>query len=411
MKLRTVCLLWVAAIVLGIAAYTVKFHGNQQSMPQTELTPGERIMPALPIRELSSVTLQQGQELCTLVRDTDNTWRIKERDNYPANHELLRNLLGTLHSMKVTQSFACQSSQFGRFGLANNSQTPSDLGLRVTMSNASGKTLAEVWLGKFSGASRNSTGRYIRITGDHSGVYSVGQTFPGVYADAPSWFDPSFLAIRRVQSVKVSSPENPDFQSWELLRKGVEAKHQFSMSGLAADETMQLTSTTPYANLFAYTSFQDVFTPDQVKPLENPDPKQKRTAVIRTFDGLSYIINYWPEKEKPITPQDPDSPLPPVRPGYLMTVEIEGEIAEQRTPDPSESSEQAQQNDQAFAMQQSHAQQQWDWVKSLEGRVFKVGHTLMDPLERQRQDFVVQLPKSGNKNPTPASNPRADKAP
>lgn len=399
MKQRTVIILWIIAIVLGIAAYFVKFHGNEESIAQTKLSPGDKILPSLPIRELSSVTLHQGEDTTTLVRGQDDLWTIKERADYPANHELLRNLLGALHEVKVTQGFACASTQYGRFGLATSSQDPSDLGLRVTMADAKGNPLAETYLGKFSGATRDSAGRFVRVSGDDSGIYAVGETFPGIYADAPTWLDKQFLAIQNIQSISLSAPSDPDFISWEIKRDSVEANAQFELVGMTDKEIMQLTSTSALRNLFSYTTFQDVLTQEEAEATANPDSKLKRQATVQTFGGLAYTVTFWPQKEKPQPAPDPDSPLPPVQAAYLLTVDLKANLPAHRTKAADETPEDAQKKDAAFKARQDQLKATVKLVNSFKGRIYQVGHTMLAPLQKSRKDFVSVKP------PTVASPP------
>ena len=54
------------------------------------------------------------------------------------------------------------------------------------MLGSKGDQLAEISLGKFSGSIRVG-GRFVRITGDDSGIYAVAETFPGITANPKDW--------------------------------------------------------------------------------------------------------------------------------------------------------------------------------------------------------------------------------
>jgi len=383
MKKRTVLLLWLLALALGTTVYFVKFQKTKQKTTHTKLAPGDKLLPDLPIRELTKVTLHQGKDTTTLTRDANNQWSIQERANYPANHELLRNLLGTLKELRITQGYPCPEQYLGRFGLAAESSTPSDLGLRVTMST--NKNSSEIFLGKYNGATRNTMGRFIRLTTDSSGVYAVGETFPGVYADPPAWLDKTFFTIHNIQSIQLTAPNDPEFQSWNIVRSSIKPTDQFKLSDLKENETMLLTSTGKLRHLFAVTSFQDVLTPAQVKQTSNPDPKLKRQVVITTFDNLTYTITYWPQAPKKQPVKDPDSPLPPAKPSYILTVQLQGDLpAGPRKKLPNETPPQTQALDKLYAQ----LQQSVPAVKKLQTRYFQVGHTMLDLLNKSRKDFV-----------------------
>jgi len=367
MKKRTVILLWLIALPLGIAVYFIKFHHSSEKITHTQLTPGEKLLPNLPIRELTQVTLHQGDDTTTLTRNANNQWTIKERDNYPANHELLRNLLGTLKETRIIQGYPCPEKYLGRFGLASQSDEPSDLGLRVTMSTDQAPNTAQVFLGKYNGATRNSMGRFIRLSTDSSGVYAVGETFPGVYADPPTWLDKTFFTVQNIQSIQLSAPNDPTFHSRKLTRASMKPKDQFKLTDLKENEIMQLTSTGRLRTLFAVTSFQDVLSKDQVKKTSNPDPKLKRQVVITTFDNLTYTINYWPQIAKKLPSPDPDSPLPPAEPSYILTIKLQGEApTSPRFKHPNETPEQTK------ALDKRHEEflKNIPFVKSIQNRYF-----------------------------------------
>ena len=388
MKPRTVAILWIIAIVLGLAAYFVKFHGNEENNNKTALAPGDKILPDLPIRDLTQVTLHQGKDTTTLVRGDNNLWTVAERNNYPANHELLRNLLGTLGAVKVTQGFPCTSEHYGRFGLAGESDDQADLGLHVAMLDAKSNSLAETYLGKFSGTSQSSAGRFIRIAGDDSGIYAVGETFPGIYAEAPAWLDKKFITIANIESVSLSAPSDPEFAPWEVKRDNLETGTQFKLVGITDQEIMKLTSTSAFHSLFSYTSFQDVLNKSEAEKTANPDTKLKRQAVIKTFDGMTYTVTFWPQNEKDQPAPDPESPLPPAQAAYLMTVSISANLAETRAKVTDETPEEAIQNDAAFKTRQELLKQHITLTKTLQGRIYQIGHTMLAPLQKTRNDFV-----------------------
>jgi len=391
MKPRTVIILWTVAAALGIAAYFVKFHSTDANLTKTHLTSGEKILPDLAPQELTSVTLTQGEETTTITRDQNNLWTVNERNHYPANHELLRNLLGALGELQVTQGYPCSQDDYGRFGVAAESKEETDLGLRVTMTNAQGVALAEIFLGKYNGADRKTVGRFIRISGDDSGVYVAGETFPGVYADPPTWLQNAFIHIENIRSIEVSAPNDPDFKTWEVSKATSAARSQFKLTDLTDQETMRLTSTKGLRSLLAVTSFQDTLTPAEAKKTANPDATLKRQVKIQTFDGIRYTITFWPQKEKPITSApapDPESPLPPAQAAFLLTVDISADLTETRPKNPEEKPEDTKQLDAQFQMRQQSLKKQIALTQSFQGRIYQVGHTMLTPLLKSRSDFV-----------------------
>ncbi|BDS05333.1 hypothetical protein NT6N_03730 [Oceaniferula spumae] len=390
MKSRTVIILWAIALVLGIAAYVVKFHGEEDHSTRTKLAPGDRLYENLPVRQVAKVTISQGNSSTHLVKGKDNEWGVAERDDYQVNYELLRNLLGALNDLEVTQGYPASSEHFGRFGLADEtSKEDSELGyfgaVRVTMSAEDGTKLAEVLLGKYSGTSRVG-GRFVRIDGDDSGVYAVGQTFPGVTAEPKDWLNKDFIKFDQIQSITLTAPDDPSFTGWKLVRPTTQG--QFKVADLSDQELMKLTSTNTLRDLFNYAAFQDVISGKKAAELANPDVKLKRKAVISTFDGLTYTLVFWPQKDEP-KDKDADPRLPAVQPKYLLTIAVDAEFPKTRNKSADEKPEDAQALDARFKQQQILAREKLALAERLQGRIFQISQSVISPLQKKRADFVT----------------------
>ena len=369
MKFPTVIVLWLIALALGITAYFVKFHNSEEALARTNIAPGEKLFSSLPVRDIYAVTLTQGEDVTHLIRGENNVWGIKERNNYEINYELLRDLLGSLNSLDITQGYPTSEEYFSRFGLSDEiPERDAELGykgaIKVTMLGLNGDQLAEISLGKFSGSIRVG-GRFVRITGDDSGVYAVAQTFPGVTANPKDWLSKGFLKIDQMQSITVTSPADPDFADWKLMRE--DAQSQFWLVDMKPNEIMKLTSTNAFKNFFNYSSFRDLLTEEKVAELSEPDEKLRRNAVITTFDGLSYTLEFWPHKPLPKDP-NADDRLPPPAISYNLTVTISA--------DPETKLEEA-------------AQEKLDAAKDFEGHIFEISGSIIAPLQKMRSDFYT----------------------
>lgn len=412
MKSRTVILLWIAAFALGITSYFVKFSNNEENITRTTLSPGDQIIPDLPIRDVIKVTLSSGDQKTTLVRLDEQRWGVVERDNYAVNYELLRNLLGTLSELEVAQGYPAGEEQFERFGLSNEDKTntrqmgDSGQALQVTIAGKDQTIIPTIFLGKYSGSGSNA-GRFIRINNDESGVYAVGETFPGITASPRDWLNKAFLQIDQIKSIAVSAPADPSFKPWQLIRKdkadgSPDPNGQFNLANMSEKEVMELTSTNQLRNLLRYSSFQDILTTQEASDTANPDQTLKRHATIITYDGFKYILEFRPQKLKPVDP-DADDRLPPVPPGYLLTIQVNADIPEKRVPDQDESKEKPetiQARDREFTKQREALMEKLATTRSLVGPIYQVGQSTISPLLKRRSDFVKKLGK-----PSPATPP------
>jgi len=389
MKSRTVILLWIIAIVLGVTAFAVKFGRDDDQATRTKLAPGEKIIAKLPIPEVTKVTLSRGKEMTTLVRSAsdDQLWGVIERQNYPVNYELLRNLLGALSELEVAQGYPATSQHHARFGLAANTDGQGDdsnEALQITII-AQGESLIEtIYLGKYSGSSQ-SGGRFLRLGSDEAGVYAVGETFPGVTASPRDWLNKDFLKIEQIKSIALSAPADPTFKPWKLVRQpkadgSPNPDGQYQLADISENEVMELTSTNQLRNLFAYSSFQDVLNKQQAAKSANPDQKLRRQATITSQDGLTCIIDFWPQKDKPKDP-NADDRLPPVS----------ADIPEKRIPATDESKEKPElikARDDEFERKKKALQDKLAKAQTLTGRIYQVGQSTVSPLQKQRSEFV-----------------------
>ena len=71
-----------------------------------------------------------------------------------------------------------------------------------------------------------------------------------------------------------------------------------------------------------------------------------------------------------------------------MTVSISANLAETRAKVTDETPEEAIQNDAAFKTRQELLKQHITLTKTLQGRIYQIGHTMLAPLQKTRNDFV-----------------------
>lgn len=363
MKIRTAIILWVTAIALGILCYFIKFNQNNNSIAKTKLKAGQKLIPNLPTRDISRVTLTLGDFKTELVKldpkSADSLWGVSERNQYPADQELLRKLLGSLGEIKVSQAFPCIEEHYHRFSLLEKSEKASQRALHITMYLPDGSEAAELYLGKLSGGqqtafSEGASGRYVRLANDDSGVYTLGEIFPGIGASPENWLKKDFLIITQLESVELSAPNDTEFRSYKIQRSPQNTG--LEVSDLASDEVMKLTSTNGITKLFNTSSFIDVLNEERFNENRNPDTKLTREALIKTTEGFNYKLSITPEKEASNT--------------CFISIQTTLNVAE------------------SDANKTKLAE-----AKKLEGHYFKISKSIVGPLLLDRSNFVSKLPK------------------
>lgn len=412
MSKAQVLTLWFIAAVLGIAVIAVKATQNTGTESVTAYDRGEKLLPDLPAREVSTVTVEGPDESVT-IRKEDNQWIVSERDNYPANTNMLGEFLNTLVELEAAQGLEAGTSYDSRFGMDNAASTAEDHGLHVTFNDANGKELAKIALGKNSRAGGadpfsmmgggGSSGRYVRVHTDPDSVYVVEETFPRISAAPKDWLKEDFLRVKNIKRITLKATDDASFEPWSIVRSDVNGDFMFET--LTDAEEMNTSATNPLKNLFSYGSFEDVVSEEEAAKLRNSD--QARQVIINTFDGFTYTIDMAPKRAA--EPKDEEATPPSTGDeNYLLTIQVSADLPDKRSPAADEKPEDAQKKDEEFAKKQEDLKQQLAEQKKLEGRVFEVTKWSVNPVLKNRSDLVQAKTEP---EPAPAPTPPATTPP
>ena len=406
MNKRQVIILWVIAIALGAVVTIVKLSQNETARSSTKRTHGQTLFESFPAGEAASVKIQGASGFVTLTKK-DGKWVVAERNNYPANNTYVNDLLRTLVDLKVTLPMEAGPSFAPRFGMDEAATKPEDRGLTATFSDASGKEIAKVSLGKnidsnaeSSPMGGNTVGRYVRNHADESGFYAVSEMFPSVSAEAKRWLDTGFISPEKVKSIAVTLPGKSE-TAWKLTREGEDA--EFKLDGAAATEVPDTTATGPLKSIFSYARFEDVVPADKVADRMVAD--QKRTVTIDTFEGFVYTIAISPTK--PATaPAAPPAPgqEPAATDNFLMTVDVTAELPKERKKEEGEKPEDAKTKDNAFADRLKTLTEKLAKEKALAGISFEISKSSVEALLKDRASIITKAtppPAEGAANKPP----------
>ena len=109
-------ILLVLVIVLGIAGLVV-YQRNQTSW-QGAGRPGtaQKLLGDLPVNDVAAIVIKGGTNQLDLVKK-DALWRVKQRDDYPANFSEISGFLLKAADLKAAQTEEIGASQLGRYKL------------------------------------------------------------------------------------------------------------------------------------------------------------------------------------------------------------------------------------------------------------------------------------------------------
>ena len=99
----------------------------------------------LPINDVTQISVKRGSDELTLAKK-DNLWRVRERNDYPANFADLSDFLIKAKDIKIVQAETVGASHLDRFALApgQGSNSPTIVDLR----DKDGKLVKSFSLGK-----------------------------------------------------------------------------------------------------------------------------------------------------------------------------------------------------------------------------------------------------------------------
>ncbi len=396
MKSRTIIILWITALLLGISVYALKKSASNSHQISTERSQGDKLIENFPAEKITSIELTSAESSVTLSQK-DGTWIVAERDAYPAETHNILELLRTITDLKVTHTIEAGPSFAPRFGMDESSSDPAQRGISASFKDAEGNILTTISFGKNLDSAASSSpmgkapiGRYVRNHADPSGFYAVSELFPTLTTNPQNWLSEEFFNIEKIQSIALTQPGS-DKNEWEIIRDDENSEFKFTKAypGVKIDPN----ATSPLKSLFSYTRFDDVVPAAEVEKLSNPEKRQ--TATIKTFEGLTYTLQIQPAKSDNTQPGNES---------YLLTVKASGEIPQERKRAENEAPELAQAADKAFADRKQTLTKMLEQIRKIENRTFKVGKFTVESLLKSRADLM-------DKGPGPQAQPGNSGAP
>jgi hypothetical protein len=387
MNKRQVIILWIIAIALGGAVGIVKLTQKDGAKSTTKRAAGETLFESFPGAEVNKLAIEGADGTVTIARK-DGVWSVAERDNYPANATYVNDFIRTLTELEITRGMEAGPSFAPRFGMDENATAAAERGLTATFSDASGKEIARVSLGKNIESGQDSggpmggamsVGRYIRNHADESGFYAVSEMFPSVSAEPQRWLEDDFIGPDKVKSISITHKGKEDI-AWRLVRETEEA--EYKLEGAAGSEVLDTSVTAPLKSVLSYARFDDVVPADKVA--EKADTANRQTVVLETVEGFRYTIGITPVKDSTDK--------------VLMTVAVTGEIAKERKKEDGETPEIAKTKDEAFTTRVKDLNDKLAKEQKLAGRTFELAKTTVDSLLKERDQLITKAAPPADPN-------------
>lgn len=277
----------IAAILIIVTMFVAK--REEPGPPPT----GQPVFPELKatINDVTELSVATQSGTLTLHQQED-TWRVKEKHDYPADLGTVRATLIGLAELKTIEPKTRKPELYEKLGL-QDMEAEGSLSTGVTLKDATGNTVADVILGDDRPAKGKSGYKemFIRKAGDPQTWMVEGRLT--VEKNPGAWLHKELVQIetKRVRRLIVTHPDKArlvvekakpadlDYQL-AVLPEGLEIQSQFAVNNIVSTITSL--------------SLEDV-KPQSEIPF---DDQPVVTAVFETFDGLQGIVELHPKDEK-----------------------------------------------------------------------------------------------------------------
>jgi len=294
MNRKQFTLLFVVLIVLGGAAWFV-LRGRHTVATAGEAGTGGKLLGAdFPVNDVAHVSIKEGTNTLDLEKK-DDLWRVRQRNDYPANFSTISDLLLKLADLKVVQIEDIGASQLARMQLAPGAGTNS--GVILDLKGKDDKSIKTVTLGKrhFRKAKAQQPqefgdegfpdGRYVQLAGDTKHVLLIGDALGSAEAKPESWLNKDFFKVERPKTISVAFPVATN--SWKLARDTETG--DWKLADAKGDEKLDNAKASGVSNPFSAPTFDDVVSTN-AKPSDYGLDKPM-VVTVETFDDFTYTVN------------------------------------------------------------------------------------------------------------------------
>jgi len=358
MKKNQLLLLLGLGVVLAAVAFLVS---KKQTAPyQQPARAGAKLLPDLDINAVGLLSIRSASNALTLAKQND-VWVVKERGDYPANFDTIRDLMRKFHDLKIARTVQAGASRLPMLGLDG----PEKSSTLLEMKAADGKLLRSVLLGS-SGQNEGRgwpSGRYVMVGNDTKTIGYVADALSDVDAAADRWLNKDFFKVEKLKSIAVTTPVATN--NWKLTRSSESA--DWKLAGAKAGEELDSTKTSGLNSLFSHPSFNDVI-PGTVA-LDKPI-----AATLETFDGYTYKLK---------TAKKTDD-------NYHLQIAVTAKLVKQRTAGKDEKPEDKTRLDKEFKESLQKLEEKLKAEQSCAKWTYVVSKWTVDQILKNRGDLLAE---------------------
>lgn len=372
MNLKQLGILLTVVVIVGGGALLL--HNRQNSSwASASGEMGKKLLGDFPVNNVAHIEVQDGTNELNLVRK-DDLWRVRERNDYPANFSQISDLLLKLRDLKVVQSEDIGPSQLSRMGLAPGQG--SNAAVVVEFKDSADKPVRTLFLGKkhmkkagapsqFGDDGGYADGRYVKVGADSQTVDLISDSLENMEAKPDQWLNKDFFRIEKARTVEVDFPAVTN--SWKLTRDSESG--EWKLADAKKDEELDSSKASGVSSPFSSPSFSDVLSGTNLGATNKPT-----TIKISTFDNFDYTITVGAK-----TNDD-----------YLTTVTVAAQLPKERIPGKDEKSEDKARLDNEFKDTQQKLADRLKQEQGYENWTYTVPGWVVDPILKQRTELLAE---------------------
>jgi len=383
-------LLLFLVVVLGMAGLIV--YNKQNDVGKSgDPAIGKKLLPNLPVNDVASISIKQGTNQVDLIKK-EGTWRVSERNDYPANYSEISDFLIKAADLKVVQSDKVGPSQLGRFELIPGQGT--NAALELTLKGQNDKPIQSLLLGKKhlqksktpspygdTGDNGWPDGRYVKVGAKSDTVAVISDPLSNVEPKPEQWLSKDFLKVEKIRNVAVSFAEPTN--SWKLSRETETG--EWKLADAKPTEQLDSSKTASVSNPLSSPSFTDVDTTSKPEQLG----LDKATVVtLDTFDNFTYTLKVGQKTND----------------NYPLIVAVAAQLPKERAPGKDEKPEDKDKLDKQFKEQQKKLEEKLAQEQAFQNWTYLVSSWTLEPLLKNRSQLLVEKKEEPKKDEKPAAS-------
>lgn len=367
--------LLVLVVLLGGGGLVV-YHNQQKAQSSGNATIGRKLFTDLPVNDITHLTIRRGTNEVNLVRQ-DDLWRVRERQDYPANFSEISAFLLKVRDLKAAQTEQVGASQLPRLQLATSGQG-TNAPVVIEFKGQNDKAIATLLLGKMHLNSRGAAsmpggegeagwpdGRYVKTGADSENVAVISDPLENIEPKPESWLSKDFIRVEKPRAIQVEFPVATN--SWTVTRETESG--EWKLAGTKPGEELDPGKSSSLSNPLGSPSFNDVLPGEKLSGTNQPV-----AVTIDTFDNFHYVIKAG-EKTNDT---------------YPMTVAVTAQIAKERTAGKDEKPEEKVRLDKEFKDKQQALEDRLKREQGYQKWTYLVSSWSLEPLLKERSQLLTE---------------------